>query len=73
MCKPVEKAKKERFTNLDVYYLSGNKTFGQFVRLPFPNKVKAKATVKFLKNYDMIDDEIKMAKLFDKYFVNIAN
>ena len=73
MCKPVEKAKKERFTNLDVYFLSGNKTFGQFVKQLFPNKVKAKATVKFIKNYNTIDDEIEIAELFDKYFVNIAN
>ena len=38
----------------------------------FSNKVKAKTIIKLVENNEMIDDEIEIAKLFNKYFVNIV-
>ena len=38
----------------------------------FSTKVKAKTTIKLVENNEMIDDEIEIAKLFNKYFVNFV-
>ena len=38
----------------------------------FSDKVKAKITIKLVENNKMIDDEIEIPKLFNKYFLNIV-
>ena len=65
-------AKKEHFANLDVNSISRNKKFWQILKLLFSNKVNANSTTKLVKNNEMVDDEIEIAKLFNKYFVNIV-
>ena len=37
------------------------------------NKIKAKTATKLVKNSKMIDYEIKIAKWFNEYFLNIVN
>ena len=37
----------------------------------FSNKVKAKPAIKLIENDEIIDNEIKIAKIFSEYFVNI--
>ena len=64
--------KKEHFANLDVNSISDNKKLCKIVKPLFSNKVKAKTTIKVVENNEMIDDEIEIAKLFKKYFVNIV-
>ena len=64
-------AKKEHFANLDANSISRNKKFWQILKLLFSNKVNANSTTKLVKNNEMID-EIEVAKLFNKYFVNIV-
>ena len=68
----LKKAKKEHFANLDVNSMSNDKKFWQIVKPLFFNKVKAKTTINFTENTEMIDDEIEIAKLFSEYFVNIV-
>ena len=72
MRKTLERVKKEHFANLDVSSISDNKKFWQIVKPLFSNKVTAKTTTKLVENNEMIDDEIEIAKLFNKYFVNIV-
>ena len=48
--------------------MSDNKRFQQIVKPFFSNKVEAK----LVKNNEMIDEEIEVAKLFNDYFVNIV-
>ena len=68
----MNKAKKERFANLDVNSTSDNKKFCQIVTILFSRKVKAKTTIKLVENNKMVDDDIEIAKPFDEYFVNIV-
>ena len=65
-------AKKEHFANLDINCISDNKKFWRTVKPLFSNKVKSKATIKLVENDKMIDDETKIAKIFNEYFVNIV-
>ena len=67
----MRKAQKEHFTKLDVNSISDNKKFWQIVKHLFSNKVKVKTSIKLVENNEMIDHEIKIAKLFNEYFVNI--
>ena len=71
MSKPLEKSQKKHFANLDINSTSDSKTFWQIVKPLFSNKVKGKTTIKLVENDEMIDDEIKISKLFND-FVNIV-
>ena len=66
----LKKAKKDHFTNLDVNSVLDNRKFWQNVKPLFSNKVKAKTTIKLIENGETIDNEIKIAKIFNEYFVN---
>ena len=68
----LKKAKKDHFSNLDVNSVLDNRKFWQNVKSLFSNKVKAELTIKLIENDEMIDNEIKIAKIFNEYFVNIA-
>ena len=65
----LKKAKKEHFPNLDVNSVLDNRKFWQNVKPLFSNRVKAK-TIKLIENDETIDNEIKIAKIFNEYFVN---
>ena len=58
------------FANLDVNSVLDNRKFWQNVKPLFSNKVKAKTTIKLIKNGETIDNETKIAKIFNEYFVN---
>ena len=66
----LKKAKKDHFANLDVNSVLDNRKFWQNVKPLFSNKVKAKTTIKLIENDETIDNEIKIAKIFNEYFVN---
>ena len=66
----LKKAKKDHFANLDVNSVLDNRKFWQNVTPLFSNKVKAKTTIKLIENGETIDNEIKIAKIFNEYFVN---
>ena len=66
----MKKAKKDHFANLDVNSVLDNRKFWQNVKPLFSNKVKAKTTIKLIENDEMIDNEIKIAKIFNEYFAN---
>ena len=68
----LKKAKKDHFSNLDVNSVLDNRKFWQNVKSLFSNKVKAELTIKLIENDEMIDNEFKIAKIFNEYFVNIA-
>ena len=44
--------------------------FWQNVKPVFSNKVKAKTIIKLISNDEMTDNEIKIAKILNEYFVN---
>ena len=46
--------------------------FWKNVKTLSSNKVKAKPTVRLIENDKMIDNKIKIAKIFNKYFVSIV-
>ena len=58
--------------NLDVNSVLDNRKFWQNVKPLFSSKVKAKTTTKLIENDETIDNEIKIAKTFNEYFVNIV-
>ena len=66
----LKKAKKDHFANLDVNSVLDNRKFWQNVKPLFLKKVKTKTTIKLIENDETIDIEIKIAKIFNKYFVN---
>ena len=66
----LKKAKKDHFANLDVNSVLDNRKFWQNVKPLFSNKVKAKTTIKLIENDETIDNEIKIAKIFNEHFVN---
>ena len=47
-----------------------NRKFRQNIKILSSNKVKAKHTIRLIENDKMIDKKIKIAKIFNKYFVN---
>ena len=67
----LKKAKKDHFPNLDVNSFLDNRRSWQKFRPLFSNKVEAKPTIILFENDKMIDNEIKFAKIFNEYFVNI--
>ena len=66
----LKKAQKDHSANLDVNSVLDNRKFWQNVKPLFSNKVKAKTTIKLIENDETIDNEIKIAKIFNEYFVN---
>ena len=66
----LKKAKKDHFENPDVNYVLDNRKFWQNVKPLFSNKVKTKTTIKLIENDETTDNEIKIAKIFNEYFVN---
>ena len=52
--------------------MAKKKKFWQNVKPLFSNKVKAKTVIKLVENDAVIDDESKIAKIFNKYFVTIV-
>ena len=69
----LKKAKKDNFANLDVNSLLDNRKFWQNVKHLLSNKVKAKTSIKLIENDETIDNKIKIAKIFNKYFDNTVN
>ena len=68
----MKKVKKYHFANLDLNSVLDNRKFWQNVKPLFSNKVKAKPTIILIESDEMIDNEIKIAKIFNEYFVNIV-
>ena len=68
----MKKVKKYNFANLDLNSVLDNRKFWQNVKPLFSNKVKAKTAIILIENDEMIDNEIKIAKIFNEYFVNIV-
>ena len=68
----LKKAKEDHFANLDSNSVLDKSKFWQNVKPLFSNKVKAKTTIKLIENDETIDNEIKIAKIFNEYFVNTA-
>ena len=68
--KLLKKAKKDHLANLDVNSVLDNRKVWQNVKPLFSNKVKAKTTIKLIENDETTDNEIKIAKIFNEYFVN---
>ena len=68
----LKKAKKDYSANLDIKSVTNNKKFWQTVKPLFSNKVKSKTVIKLVENNAIINDESEIAKIFNKYFVNIV-
>ena len=68
----MKKAKNDNFANLDIKSVTDNKKFWKTVKPLFSDKVKAKTVIKLVENDAMIDDDPKIAQIFNEYFVNIV-
>ena len=66
----LKKAIKDHIANVDVNSVLDNRKFWQNIKPLFSNKVKAKVTIKLIENDETINNEIKIVKLFNVYFVN---
>ena len=69
----MKKAKrKQHFANFDINSVLDNRKFWQNIKTLSSSKVKAKPTMGLIENDKMIDNKIKIAKIFNNYFVNIV-
>ena len=67
----LKQAKKtQHFANLDINSVLDNRKFWQNIKTLSSSKVEAKPTIRLIENDKMIDNKIKIAKIFKKYFVN---
>ena len=66
------KAKRSYFENLDIKNLSDNRKFWGTVKPPFSNKVRSNDYITLNENDLLIQNEYKIANIFNTFFVNIV-
>ena len=68
----LRKAKRKYFDNLKLSDVCDNKKFWKVVKPLFSNKVKARNTITLMEENVLITDELKLANIFNDFFVNIV-
>ena len=68
---PVEKAKRNYCENLDLKYINDNKKFWATVKTLFSKKLKSAENIFLDKSGEIIRNEVKVANVFNKHFVNM--
>ena len=68
----VKKAKRNYYENLDLYDINDNKKFWATVKPLFSNKIKSADSIFLDESGEIIRNEVKVANVFNKYFVNMV-
>ena len=68
----VKKAKRNYYENLDLNDINDNKRFWATVKPLFSNKIKSADSIFLAESGEIIRNEVKVANVFNKYFVNMV-
>ena len=68
----VKKAKRKYYENLDLKDINDNKKFWATVKPLFSNKIKLAENIFLDEPVEIIINEVKVANVFNKYFVNMV-
>ena len=69
----VKKAKRNYYKYLDLKDINDNKYFWATVKPLFSNKIKPVETTLLDESWEIIRNQVKVANVFNKYFVNIVH
>ena len=68
----VKKAKRNYYENLDLNDINDNKKFWATVKPLFSNKIKSAENIFLDESGEIIRNEVKVANVFNRYFVNMV-
>ena len=68
----VKKAKRNYYKNLDLNDIDDNKNFCATVKPLFSSKIKSVGNIFLYESGEIIRNEVKVANVFNKYFVNMV-
>ena len=68
----LRKAKRDYYENLELGKVSDSKKFWNTVKPVFGNEVTARNNITLIENEKVVTFEIELAKIFNKYFVDIV-
>ena len=68
----VKKAKRNYYENLDLNDIKDNKKFWATVKPLFSNKIKSAENIFLDESGEIVRNEVKVANVFNKYFVNMV-
>ena len=68
----LRKTKRDYYENLDLVNVNDSKKFWNTVKPVFGNKVTTRSNITLIDNEKLITSEIELAKIFNKYFVDIV-
>ena len=66
------KAKRDYYENLELGKVNDSKKFWNTVKPVFRNKVTTRNNITLIENEKVVTSEIELAKIFNKYFVDIV-
>ena len=69
----VKKAKRNYYENLDLKDINDNKKFWATVKPLFSNKIKSAENIFLDESGEIIRNEVKVANVFNNYFVNMVS
>ena len=68
----LRKAKRDYYENLELGKVNDSKKFWNAVKPIFGNKVTTRNNITLIENEKVVTSEIELAKIFNKYFVDIV-
>ena len=68
----LRKAKRDYYENLELGKVNDSKKFWNTVKPVFRNKVTTRNNITLIENEKVVTSEIELAKIFNKYFVDIV-
>ena len=61
------------YKNLDTHDLADNRTFWKTIKPVFTDKIQISQPISLLEKGEIINDDVKIAEVFNEYFANITN
>ena len=68
----IKKAKRSFYKNLDISCLNDNRKFWKNIKPVFSNKVRSVDSINLKENEEFVENDEKIANIFNEYFVNIV-
>ena len=68
----IKKAKRSFYKNLDISCLNDNRKFWKNIKPVFSNKVRSFDSINLKENEEFVENDEKIANIFNEYFVNIV-
>ena len=64
--------RKKHFNNINIKSIVDSKCFWKTVKPLFSDEIRYKKTITLIENNEILLDELKVAQIFNNYFVNIV-